>query len=95
MTDTMIHRLVAHIRSKALAHAAAPTSTELATRLGISRSGAIQATQRAVQAGLIVVHRGQNARVIAAADGTWRTAGHPGAPHWRDRTATIERRASP
>ena len=74
------------MRAAALAGKPAPTNEEIAGRLGFdSTSSAVRALQAAVDAGFIVVERGQRARVVADAAGTWRTAGSAGRPHWRDR----------
>lgn len=74
------------MRTAALAGKPAPKNEEIAARLGFqSGYSAVRALAAAVEAGFIVVARGQCARVVADAAGTWRTAGAAGRPHWRDR----------
>lgn len=81
-----VPRLVKYIRARALAGESAPTNQDICDYFGFaSRSSAAKLVQEAEQQGLIRVHRGQTARVIQAADGTWRTAGHMPALHWRAR----------
>lgn len=70
------------MRTAALAGQVAPANAALAGLLGITSTGtASEAVSKAEALGLIVVQRGQNARVIAAPDGAWRTAGHIGIEH--------------
>jgi len=78
--------VVSACQRAAMAGEPAPTNDALAALLGASSgSSATTALNAAVRAGLITIERGNNSRVVAAADGTWRTAGVVTNQHWRDR----------
>lgn len=84
-----VERAVRYIQDLARAGQTAPTNQQLAEHLGFTEARAgTDVVRRAEVAGLIKVERGQVRRVIAAADGSWRTSGDAGAPHWRDRITT-------
>lgn len=85
MDSSRINALVAMLQAAALAGKISPSNREIADRFGYqSISGGVSMLQAAERRGLIVVHRGQANRVIAAADGSWRTKGEITRPHWRD-----------
>lgn len=89
-----VQAVVRMIRDAALAGQPAPTNLAIATHFGRqSMSYGVKIITCAEKAGLIVVHRGNSARVIAAADGSWQTAGTVERKHWRDRSPEERGRA--
>jgi hypothetical protein len=69
-------RLEAMLRAAAEAGRRCPSGEALAAAMGFARSSAPNALLREAEAlGLVVVERGACNRVVAAADGSWRTAG--------------------
>lgn len=91
-----VANLIEMLRREAQAGNPCPSNMDVAAHFGFSSvASAARLFQLAERAGLIVVERGQAARVVSAADGTWRTAGTVGAPHWRmARGAAIAMRAA-
>jgi hypothetical protein len=84
--DPRVLRVVELCRAAALRGEACPKNDALAGAVGArSRATAVELMQKATQAGLIRVYRGQCFRIVEATDGSWRTAGVITAPHWRDR----------
>jgi hypothetical protein len=84
--DDRVLRVVELCRAAALRGEGCPKNDALAGAVGArSRATAVELMQKAAQAGLVRVHRGQCSRIVEAADGSWRTAGVITAPHWRDR----------
>ena len=89
-----VRAVVRMIHDAALAGKPAPTNLVIAAHFGRqSMSFGTEMIARAEKAGLIVVHRGNSARVIAAADGSWQTAGTVERKHWRDRSPEERGRA--
>jgi hypothetical protein len=81
-------RVVDVIRRAAQAGHRAPTNQALREHFGWASTGSVAHVLRQAEAAeLIRIERGQSSRVIEAGDGSWRTAGGVGAPHWRDRRA--------
>lgn len=79
-------RIVEAIAAAARAGKPCPSNQALAERCGYAKASSIVGLIRKAElAGLIRVQRGQCDRVVAAADGTWRTAGTITTPHWRQR----------
>lgn len=79
-----VSALVAWLQERALAGKVCPSNMAVAGHFGFSSvASAARLFQLAERAGLIIVERGQAARVVTAPDGSWRTAGDAGAPHWR------------
>jgi len=79
MGTPALHRALAVVeimRAAAERGEPAPGNARVAQALGITSTGtASEAVKKAEAMGLILVHRGQNARVVAAPDGGWRTVG--------------------
>jgi hypothetical protein len=93
-SDAMIERLLRLMKQAALCGRPAPSNAELAWAMGYqSESSVVQLLGKAERLGLVRVRRGQAARVVEAADGSWRTAGDAGPPHWRDRPVARPGRA--
>lgn len=86
--SVMVPRLLAFVQSCAKQGLPCPSNLALAACLGFaSPSKPAEILARAEALGLARVTRGNNARVVAAADGSWTTAGEVTNPHWRDRSA--------
>lgn len=91
-----IAKIVSACRKAALAGEREPTNGALATLIGVkSPSTATDWLTMAEKAGHIVIRRGNCSRVIAAADGSWCTAGDVKDAHWRDRDSTQRRSRAP
>jgi len=72
------HLVAAAFRAAALAGKPAPSTTQLAAVLGTRHESSVRfMVARAQDLGLIVVERGARWRVVAAPDGSWRTAPQP------------------
>jgi len=73
--NSRITILLALLRDAALAGQPAPSNIRIGEALGCQSGRASEWLRLAEVGGHIIVHRGSNARVVAAADGSWRTAG--------------------
>lgn len=94
MTEPVLyHRIVAAIRSAALAGKPCPSNARLAADLDVASGGTVSAAlAHAEYRGLVTVERrSRRMRVVAAADGSWRTAEPPG---WNGGGAGPKRRDS-
>lgn len=70
----LLQGVLQRLRQAAAAGVPAPTNAALAAAMGLSVKTIIRAIQQAEAAGRIVVERGICTRIVAAADGSWRTA---------------------
>ena len=93
-TRSMIARTLDMIRAAARKGERSPSNLTIASALGLAATApVVRYIQIAEADGLIIVHRGNSARVIAAADGSWQTAGTVERKHWRDRSPEERGRA--
>ncbi len=78
-----VAQVVEMIAAAAAAGEPCPSNAAICGRLGYaSVSTAARMLQMAESHGLVTVERGLSARVVSAADGSWRTSGETGRPHW-------------
>lgn len=82
LTTAETDAILGMLRDAAQAGEPCPSNKAIVARVGWqSTSSAADALRILEEAGQIVVHRGNMARVVEAADGSWRTAGEIGTPH--------------
>lgn len=81
MTPRMA-RALELIQQAALDRLPCPTNGDLCAALGVTSEATVSdLVSQMERRGLIVVRRSRTARVVAAPDGSWRTAGEIGEPH--------------